>query len=107
MRNKIAGINTPNFNMEGLEFQFHKYYSPQNFMEENFTSLNGFRHTCAKHKGLFSATLPDGAKIFAVKFTPCEDEFPFVSLADYCTYKDGYILIGADIKKQAYFLPVF
>lgn len=106
MRNKIAGIDIPTLNISGLDFTFHKYYSPQSHMEEAFTSLAGFRHTCAKHKGMFVATLSDGAKIFAVKFFACQDEFPFISLADYCIYKNGYVFLGADIKKQAFFMPV-
>lgn len=107
MRSKIAGCENSVLNIFGLEFNFHKYYTPQNQLEESFTSLCAFRHTIEKYKGIFVAYLPDGAKILALNFKPGEDEFPFVSLTDFCTYKDGYIFLGLDTKKQVFFTPVF
>lgn len=107
MRSKIAGCENSALNISGLEFNFYKYYTPQNQIEESFTQKSSFRHTVSKYKGVFVAYLPDGAKIFALKFKPGEDEFPFISFIDNCLYKDGYVFLGADIKKQAFFTPVF
>lgn len=107
MRSKIAGADNSALKLYGLEFNFHKYYTPQNQLEESFTSLCAFRHIIEKYKGIFVAYLPDGAKIFALKFKSGEDEFPFVSLIDYCTFSDGYVFLGSDAKKQAFFSPVF
>ena len=107
MRNKIVGVQDSALDFFGLKFNYHKYYTPQNSLEESLTSTSAFRHTVAKHKGIFVASLPDGAEIFAVKFKIGEDEFPFVSFISNCLYKDGYVFLGLDIKKQVFFTPVF
>ena len=107
MRNKIAGSMNSIPDFFELNFSFCKYYTPQNPLEEKFTSHSAFRNTVAKNQGVFVALLPDSSKIFAVKFKPGEDEFAFSAFASVCTYQDNYVLLGVDIKKQAFFTPVF
>ena len=106
MRSKIAGIKESQFLMENTEFVYHKYYSPENMLEENFASQGCFKRTVAESKGLFVAVLDDKSKIFAVKFNPGINEFPFLAQINNTVYKDGYIFLGTDTKKQAYFKPV-
>lgn len=106
MRNKIAGSVETEINISGIKFSYHKYYSPENKLEEAFASQSCFRHTVAENKGLFAATVDRTSKIFAVKFVPAINEFPFLLHINNTLYKDGYVFLGTDTKKQAYFKPV-
>ena len=106
MRNKIAGSVEREMNIAGIKFSYHKYYSPENKLEESFMSQGGFKHTVAENKGLFVAFLDNSSKIFAVKFAPGINEFPFLSQISNTIYKNGYVFLGTDTKEQAYFKPV-
>ena len=107
MRNKIAGNSFPTFKTAGITFTYHKYYSPQNDLENVVCSCASFKRTIAKHKGFFTYQ-PDGSTIiFAVKFIPGLDEFPFIEHINNTLYKDGHLMLGIDTKKQAFFMPVF
>lgn len=106
MRNKIAGSKENTLNICNTKFFYHKYYSPQNSIEEMVTSQSCFRHTLAQNKGFYVADIDKSTKIFAIQFTPAVNEFPFIAQINNCTYIDKYILVGIDIEKQAFFMPV-
>ena len=106
MRNKIAGNSAPSMKISGFEFTYHKYYSPQNRLEDSFCSCGCFKRTIAEHKGLFTCKPDCNTTLFAIKFVPGLNEFPFIEQIDNTLYKDSYILLGVDTKKQAYFMPV-
>lgn len=106
MRSKIAGRSESVLHIDNTEFIHHKYYSPENKLEESFTSQACFRHSIAENKGVFVATIDRYTKIFAIKFTPGKSEFPFISHINNCLYKNGYIFLGTDTKEQAFFMPV-
>ena len=106
MRNKIAGNSFPTFELSGLIFTYHKYYSPQNNLENAVCSCASFRRTTAEHKGFFTCQPDRNTIIFAVKFIPGLNEIPFIEQINNTIYQDGYLLLGIDTKKQAYFMPV-
>lgn len=106
MRNKIAGSKENILNIGNIEFIYHKYYSPQNNIEELITSQSCFTHTLAQNKGFYVAYIDASTKIFAIKFIPAVNEFPFISQINNCAYINGFVLLGTDIKKQAFFMPV-
>ena len=106
MRNKIAGSKENILNIGDTEFIYHKYYSPQNHIEELITSQSCFMHTLAHNKGFYVTEEDTHTKIFAIKFIPGLNEFPFIAQINNCIYIDGFILLGIDIKKQAFFMPV-
>lgn len=107
MRNKIAGSKESTLNIGNIQFIYHKYYSPQNTTEEIITSQSCFMHTLAQNKGFYVAEPDKNTKIFAIEFIPAVNEFPFIAQINNCAYTDKYILLGIDIKKQAFFKPVF
>ncbi len=107
MRNKIAGEDVLQLNINGVKFGRIKYYTPAGRMEEELLNNAAFRNLMEKYKGIYVSKPDENTKIFAMKFSFGEDELPFMNAIDNVTFSDGFVIVGIDKNRMEYFMPVF
>ena len=107
LKNKIAGETLFKINIGGEEFCRIKYYTPIGTLENKLLNNEAFKKLLLKNKGLYVSTPDENTKIFAIRFSFGEDEFPFMDAVDNVTFKDGFIIVGVDKECNEFFMPVF
>lgn len=103
MRNIIA--NRTNIKILDLPYEFThiKYYTPETKAEIRLMENIAFKESTKKNKGIYKTALNDSSKIFALKFSPGKEMFPYIYAIDSVIYKDGLLIVGLDEEKRSFF----
>lgn len=104
MRNKIACPENSTITISGIDgiFTLIKHYIPETAKERYLCENSAFIQQLTQKEGIYIYE-NKSIKIFAFRFTPGRDPFPFINEIDNVYYTSEYLVLCFDKEKDAFF----